>query len=114
MENPLPHIRAGLWAAATSRHGEDIPSHMRRLGQLKITQYRDQEQPTIIEVELNQPESNNSIRLGCGPGDVITSYSQNKSYTDSYPANTQAMNFIGMVDEYLDKLDQNRLVVVRD
>jgi hypothetical protein len=79
------------------------------LGRLQIATYREDD-TYISEVCLNQPGNNRGITLGRH----TQQYNRHGGLqsADSYPSNSQAMQFIGMVDEYLDKLDQNRLAVV--
>jgi hypothetical protein len=108
--HPQPHVVAGLSVATTSTHGEDVPNYMRRIGHLDVQQYTDRK-PHITEIGLNQPgaDSRLILREQTSP---IRGWSDDK-YIGGYPENAQAMNFIGMVEEYLDKLDHNRLVIVR-
>ncbi len=87
----------------------EVPSSSGWLGKLLIRAPRG-ESVQIDKVQLNQPGEHHGIKLGRRT-EQHDAYGRMQT-ADSYPANAQAMYFIGMVDDYLNKLDQNRLAIV--
>lgn len=86
----------------------DMPNSANWLGRLDVVSHREDSPPRIDQVCLNQPGEGSRVQLGQWPGQIFDDGRRH----DSYPAHAQAMNFIGMVDNYLDQLDRSRLVVV--
>lgn len=59
----------------------------------------------IREIVLNQPGELQRLRLGVYP---------ESRENDCYPSNAQAMNFVGMTEDYLDQFEKTRLAIVHD
>ena len=80
-----------------------VPSSTTLLGDLEIWTRR--RESYISKIVLSQPGECQSLRLGNYPED---------RESDCYPSNAQAMNFIGMTEDYLDQFEKTRLVIVRN
>lgn len=79
------------------------------LGSLTVYEpYRpDRDEPRIGEITLYRPWAD-------GRGPTLGQYPRQteRGFQDGYLVNVEAMNLIGMVDQYLEKLGQNRLILL--
>jgi hypothetical protein len=80
-----------------------FPTSARWLGALEI--YNHDPDLYIREITLNQPGEGKKLRLDRYPA-------TRPDDNDSYLANQQAMNFIGMVEDYLNQFEKRRFTVI--